>query len=305
MTYFTLFILFAIFMVFKTVIVIPNHAGAVKERLGKYKGNMLPGFHFMIPFFDRVAYTHELREQIFEVPTQSCITKDNIQLEVDGFVCLQVDDVEKASYGIGDYRRASVNLAQTNMRSVIGKLSLDASFSERDNINKAVIKEIDKASSNWGVKVLRYEIKNISPSEHIVETMEKQMEAERQKRSEITLANAEKDSTINLSKGFKQEKINWSEGEKQKRINEAEGKAQEISILSTATAKGLKLISDALDEKGGKKAMQMQISEKFIEELGLILDTAEISIVPTGLANIKGFFEGINQVGNTLTSKEG
>ena len=302
MTYITIFVLIAIFVVLKMFVIIPQNAGAVKERLGRFKGSLAPGFHFLVPFFDRVAYLHEMREQVLEVPPQSCITKDNIQVEVDGLVYLKVMDPEKASYGIGDYRLASVNLAQTNMRSELGKLTLDQTFSERDTINTNVVREVDLASDPWGIKVLRYEIKNISPSPHVVETMEKQMGAERQKRAEITLAEAQKQSTINLSSADRQEKINYSEGEKQLRINEAEGKAQEIEILALATAKGLSQISTAIAKKGGKEAMEMQISELFIDELGGILKTAEVAIVPNQLANKKGFFEGINQVGSSLSN---
>ncbi len=304
MTFFTIFSLIIIFVTYKTIVIIPQHSGVVKERLGKFKGVLLPGFHFMIPFFDRVAYTHEMREQVLDVPSQSCITKDNIQVEVDGIVYLKVISPDKASYGIGDYRLASVNLAQTNMRSEIGKLTLDETFSERESINENVVREVDLASDPWGIKVMRYEIKNISPSDHVVDTLEKQMEAERQKRAEITLAEAEKQSTINLSNAYREEKINLSQGEKQKRMNEAQGKAREIEILAEATAEGLGQISAAIAKKGGQEALQMQISEHFIEELGEILKTAEVSVVPNNLANLKGFFEGINQVGHSLSNKK-
>ncbi|MDT8445806.1 MAG: stomatin-like protein [bacterium] len=304
MTIFTFLVLFALAVTLKTMVIIPQNCGAVKERLGKFNQVLYPGFHFLIPFFDRVAYTHEMREQVLDVPSQSCITKDNIQVEVDGIVYLKVIDPEKASYGIGDYRLASVNLAQTNMRSEIGKLSLDETFSERDSINEHVVREVDLASDPWGIKVMRYEIKNIAPSEHVVETLEKQMEAERQKRAEITLAEAEKLSTINRSNGNRQETINLSEGEKQKRINEAIGKAKEISIIAAASAEGLNLISAAIGKPGGQKALDMRVTEQFIEELGNILQSAQVSVVPANLANIKGFFEGINQVGNAISEQE-
>jgi len=306
MTFFTLLVIILLLITLKTIVIIPQNTGAVKERLGKYTGLLLPGFHFLIPFFDRVAYIHEMREQVLEVPSQSCITKDNIQVEVDGIVFLKVINPEKASYGIGNYRLASVNLAQTNMRSEIGKLTLDQTFSERESINENVVREVDLASDPWGIKVLRYEIKNISPSDHVVDTMEKQMEAERQKRAEITLAEAEKQATINLSNAFRQEKINHSEGEKQKRMNEADGKAKEIEIIAEVTAEGLNHISNAIAKQGGQEAVHMRIAEQFIDELGEILKTAEISIVPNNLANMKGFFEGLNLVGNTMTNnKEG
>ncbi|MDH5561395.1 MAG: paraslipin [Deltaproteobacteria bacterium] len=304
MTFFTILSLITMFVIYKTIIIVPQHSGVVKERLGKFKGVLLPGFHFLIPFFDRIAYSHEMREQVLDVPSQSCITKDNIQVEVDGIVYLKVISPDKASYGIGDYRLASVNLAQTNMRSEIGKLTLDETFSERESINENVVREVDLASDPWGIKVMRYEIKNISPSDHVVDTLEKQMEAERQKRAEITLAEAGKQSTINLSNAYREEKINISEGEKKKRMNEAQGKAREISILAEATAEGLGYISAAIAKKGGQEALQMQISEQFIDELGKILKTAEVSVVPSNLANLKGFFEGLNQVGNTISNKK-
>lgn len=304
MTLFTILVLITLAVLYQTMVIIPQHSSGVMERLGKFKKVLYPGFHFLLPFFDRVSYAHEMREQVLDVPSQSCITKDNIQVEVDGIVYLKVIDPEKASYGIGDYRLASVNLAQTNMRSEIGKLSLDETFSERDSINEQVVREVDLASDPWGIKVLRYEIKNIAPSTHVVETLEKQMEAERQKRAEITLAEAEKLSTINRSNGVRQEKINLSEGEKQKRINESIGKAKEIEVIASASAEGLSLISRAIGKNGGQKALDMRVTEQFIDELGKILNSTEVSIVPASLANIKGFFEGVNQVGTAISKKE-
>ncbi len=301
--YVTIFVLLIMFIVLKTFIVVPAHQAMVKERLGKFKKTLSPGFHFMIPFFDSVAYRHDTREQVLDIPGQNCITKDNIQVEVDGVVYLKVMDVEKASYGIGNYQRASVNLAQTTMRSEIGKMDLDHTFSERETINENIVKEIDLASDPWGIKVLRYEIKNISPSAHMIETMEKQMEAERQKRAEITLANGEKEATINFSTAERQEKINLSEGERQSQINIAEGKAEEISSLAEATAYSIKRLSEALGKPGGEKALKVKLIEQFIEEFGKIVNTSNVTVVPSQLANIKGFFESMGTITDKVTNK--
>lgn len=296
MTVITILVALIIFIMLKTFIVVEEKEAVVKERLGKFVGVMKPGFHFMIPFLDKAAYRHEMREQVLDVPSQVCITRDNIQVAVDGLVYLKVMDAEKASYGIENYRRASVNLAQTTMRSEIGKLSLDDTFSERDTMNDNIVVEIDKASDAWGIKMLRYEIKDITPSDDVVNTLEKQMEAERQKRAEILLATADKESNINISEGERAEQINISEGEKQKLINESEGRAQEISLLAQASAKGIAKIAEAIRKPGGSTAIKMQIIEQFIDEFGKILQSANVSVVPSQLANIHGFFEGISEV---------
>ena len=295
-TIFTVFLLLCLLAIWKTFIIVHMREAIVKERLGKFAGALMPGFHFFIPFLDRIAYRHEMREQVMDVPSQTCITRDNIQVEVDGIVYLKVIDPEKASYGIEDYRRASVNLAQTTMRSEIGKISLEKTFSERDSINENIVKEIDKASDPWGVKVLRYEIKNITPSLKVVDTLEKQMEAERQKRAEITLANAEKESMINRSEGERQEAVNISEGQRQKRINEATGQAQEISILAEATATGIKKVAEAIRRPDGEDAVKIRILDQYIQKTGEIMGEASVSVVPNQLANMKGFFEGVGQV---------
>ena len=299
---FTLFVLFVFFILYKLLLIVPMREVNVIERLGKFRTVLQPGFHFLIPFFDRVAYKHEIREQVLDVPPQSCISKDNTQLEVDGLVYLKVMDGKLASYGIEDYRRAAVNLAQTTMRSEIGKLSLSQTFSERDSLNESIVREIDKASDPWGIKVLRYEIKNITPSLKVIHTLEKQMEAERRKRAEITLANAEKAAMINLSEGERQQAINLSEGEKQRRINEAKGTAQEIAIVARAKAEGMELVSAALAKDGGNEAMNMQLKEQFITQIGKILAEADVSVVPAELAKIEGFFEGMEQVTSAVAA---
>ncbi|WP_448567283.1 SPFH domain-containing protein [Thalassotalea ganghwensis] len=293
---FTFIFLGLLFIILKLVLIVPMREVCVIERLGKFRQVMQPGLHFLIPFIDRVAYRHEIREQVLDIPSQSCISKDNIQIDVDGLVYIKVMDGAKASYGIEDYRRASINLAQTTMRSEIGKLDLSQTFSERDTLNEIIVREIDKASDPWGIKVLRYEVRNITPSANVIHTLEKQMEAEREKRAEITLAQAEKESTINLSEGERQEAINLSEGDKQRQINEAHGKAREIEIITQATAQGMNIIAEAASAPGGDKAIKMRLMEQFIKQTGDILDSADISVMPTEVAKLEGFFKGMENV---------
>ncbi|NQZ06355.1 MAG: paraslipin [Algicola sp.] len=296
----TISLLIILFILYKLLLVVPMREVNVIERLGKFRAVLQPGFHFLIPFFDRVAYAHDTREEVLDVPMQSCISKDNIQIEVDGLVYLKVMDGQKASYGIEDYRRAAVNLAQTTMRSEIGKLNLSQTFSERDSLNESIVREIDVASNPWGIKVLRYEIKNITPSQHVIHTLEKQMEAERTKRAEITLATAEKEAKINLSQGERTEAINISEGEKIKKINEAKGKGLEITIIADAKAQGMMLISEAIGNVGGTDAMNMMLKEQFIDQIGDIMLNADVSVVPKEMAQLEGFFEGMNHVTSTI-----
>ncbi|MCL1066867.1 paraslipin [Shewanella olleyana] len=292
----TIALLFVGFILYKLMLIVPMREVNVIERLGKFRIVLKPGFHFLVPFVDRVAYRHDTREEVLDVPPQSCISKDNTQLEVDGLVYLKVMDGKLASYGIENYRRAAVNLAQTTMRSEIGKLTLSQTFSERDSLNESIVREIDKASDPWGIKVLRYEIKNITPSIHVIHTLEKQMEAERRKRAEITLANAEKDAMINISQGERQEAINLSEGQKQKRINEAVGSGQQITIIAKAKSEGMDMICTALANEGGNDAMNMMLKEQFISQVGNILSESQVSIVPAEMAKLEGFFEGMEQV---------
>jgi regulator of protease activity HflC (stomatin/prohibitin superfamily) len=300
LTYFTILILILAFLFWKTVIVVPMREAFVVERLGKFRVILRPGLHFLIPFFDKIAYRHDTREEVLDIPGQSCISQDNIQIEIDGLVYLKVMDPHKASYGIENYKRASVNLAQTTMRSEVGKLKLSQTFSERETLNETIVKEIDRASHHWGIKVMRYEVKNITPSDNVVSTLEKQMEAEREKRSEITLALAEKESRINLSEGERQEAINISEGEKQKKINEAKGKAQEITILAEASARGIDMVGEAIKGPGGRVAVKMRLLDNFINELGNIMDHSDVSVLPNEMANIKGIFEGTKEMSQTL-----
>jgi len=298
--YTTITLLVLGFFLYHLILIVPMRQRSVIERLGKFRGVFEPGIYLLIPFVDRVAYRHETREQCLNVPNQSCISRDNIQIDVDGLLYIKVMDAYKASYGIEDYLMAAINLAQTTVRSEVGKLTLGQTFSERDTLNATLVREIDTASETWGIKVMRYEVMNITPSYNVIDVLEKQMEAERQKRAEITLANAERDSTINLSQGERQEAINVSEGEKQKRINEAQGRAREISILATATADGMTAIADAISLPGGKQAMNLRLIETYIDRLSDLFKSSDISIVPQDLARIEGFFEGFDQVSNTL-----
>ena len=305
MTWITLTLLALIVIVLKTFKVVHQRHAFVKERLGKFAGVLEPGFHFLIPFIDRVAYRQEMREQVFDVPSQICITRDNIQVDVDGLVYLQVMDPQKASYGIEDYQRASINLAQTTMRSEIGKLTLHQSFSEREKLNESIVREVDKASNPWGIKVLRYELRNITPSSNVVHTLEQQMEAEREKRADVTTAEANKEATIQISKGERQAAINISEGEKIRRINEAEGRAKEITLLAEASAYGIRRVGGAILKPGGQDAVRMRILEEFIDEFGKILQGSQVSVVPHDLANIQGVVAGLSRTGDAMAPKGG
>jgi len=237
---------------------------------------------------DKVAYKHTLKEQVIDVSAQTCITKDNISVEVDGVLYLQVVEPKNASYGIDNYHFASIQLAQTTMRSIIGKLELDKTFEERDTINAIIVEAVDKASDPWGVKVARYEIKNIAPPQSIKDAMEKQMRATREKRAIIATSEGEMQAKINQAEGDKQELIARSEGEKMKRINEAEGKGREIERIAEATAQGVRLIALAIQEKGGKDAINLRVAEQYIGEFGKLAKTNNTIILPSDLSDIAG-----------------
>ncbi len=290
----TLLVLY--FILTRLFIIVEFREEVIQERLGKFKKNLKPGFHFLVPFVDRPAYRREMREQVLDVPSQTCITKDNIEVAVDGLVYIKVMDAYKASYGISNYQAAAVNLAQTTMRSEVGKITLDDTFSEREQMNENIVREIDKAADPWGIKVLRYEIKNIRPSNLIVDTMEKQMEAEREKRAEIVHSEGYRQARINESEGEQQSKVLLSEAERQRRINVAKGKAKEIELVATATAKGINRISEAIARPGGKLAVKTKLVEQYIEEFGNIVKNSNISVLPTETANLKTFFEGVSKI---------
>lgn len=289
-------ILFVVVAFLKTIRVVPQKVAFIVERLGKYNATLDAGLHILIPFIDRVSYKHTLKEQAIDVPSQTCITRDNISVEVDGILYLQVIDPQKASYGINNYQFAAMQLAQTTMRSVIGKLELDKTFEERETINTTIVEAVDKASDPWGVKVTRYEIKNIVPPQSIKDAMEKQMRAEREKRAVIAESEGDKQAKINRAEGVKQEMIATSEGEKQKRINEAEGRAAEIERVAKATANGLREIALAINEQGGINAVNLRIAEQYLTEFGKLAKTNNTIILPTNLGDLAGIVSTVTTV---------
>src|SRR6056297_1220799 len=278
---------------FKLIRIVPEQEAYVIERFGKYQTTLGSGLHLIIPVIQRIAYKHIIKEEVFDVDPQVCITSDNVQVTVDGLLYLRVMDPVKASYGIDNYRYATAQLAKTTMRSEIGKLELDRTFSERDQINDAIVKALDEASDPWGIKVTRYEIKDISPTETIEKAMEQQMRAEREKRAGILASEGEKSARINISKGDRQSSINLSKGERQKRINESEGRAQAIEITSEATAGGLTVVAEALQLPKGKSAMALRLAEQYLEQFGSIINTAETSVLPDDLARLKSLIDTV------------
>jgi regulator of protease activity HflC (stomatin/prohibitin superfamily) len=288
--------IFAFVILARSIRVVPQKSAFIIERLGKYKKTLTAGFHILVPLLDRVAYKHTLKEQALDVASQICITKDNISVEVDGILYLQVMDAMKSSYGIDDYQFASTQLAQTTMRSIIGKMELDKTFEERDAINTSIVDAVDKASDPWGVKVTRYEVKNITPPQSIKDAMEKQMRAEREKRALIAESEGDKQAKINRAEGDKQELIARSEGEKQRRINEAEGRAAEIEKVAVATSIGLKKIATAINEKGGAEAVNLRIAEQYIGEFGKLAQENNTMILPSNLTDVGGMVATIGKV---------
>ena len=282
----TVVVVLVVMVIAKTAIVVPQQSAYIVEYLGKYRKTIKAGFHILIPFIERVAYKHNLKESAVDIQEQICITRDNVQVGVDGVLYLKVLDAQRASYGIGDYIFAIGQLAQTTLRSEIGKIDLDRTFEERGTINTSVVMELDKASDPWGVKVLRYEIKNINPPQDVLSAMEKQMRAEREKRAVILTSEGERDAKINEAEGGKQQVIKESEAAKQKKINEAEGEAEAILSVSTATAEGIRRVAIALETAGGDKAMQLRIAEQYIEEFGRLAKAGNTFVVPSNLSDI-------------------
>ena len=285
-----------IIILFKTARVVPQKSAFVVERLGKYSRTLEAGFHILIPFIDKISYRLSMKEIAIDVPPQVCITADNVSVEVDGILYLRVMDPVKAAYGIHDYKFATTQLAMTTMRSEIGKLELDKTFIERVTVNANVVDAVDMASDPWGIKVTRYEIKNITPPESVQQAMEKQMRAEREKRAEIAHSEGERQSKINRAEGGRQEMISMSEGEKMKRINEAEGRALEIERLAQATARGIREIAAAIKEPGGEEAVSLRIAEQWIGEFGNLAKTNNTMIVPMDLADIGGTVAALTKV---------
>ncbi|HEU4624833.1 MAG TPA: slipin family protein [Steroidobacteraceae bacterium] len=271
----------------KTATVVPQQSAYVVENLGRYSRTLQAGFHILVPFVERIAYKHNLKEEAIDIPEQVCITRDNVQVGVDGVLYLQVLDASKASYGITNYRFAITQLAQTTLRSEIGKIELDRTFEERAAINANVVSELDKASAPWGVKVLRYEIKNINPPKDVLQAMEKQMRAEREKRAVVLTSEGERDAKINQAEGEKQRVIKESEAKQRQQINEAHGQAEAILAVATATAEGLRRVGEALSGRGGMEAMQLRVAEEYVKQFGHLADEAQSTlIVPANLSDI-------------------
>ncbi|RUO60313.1 SPFH domain-containing protein [Pseudidiomarina insulisalsae] len=290
------FALAAIIIILKTARIVPQRTNYVIERLGRYNRTLDSGFHLLIPFIDKVAYQHTLKEEVIDVERQACVTKDNIQVGINGVLYIQVVDAHKASYGINDYRYAASQLAQTTMRSVIGQTDLDKTFEERARINEIVVQALDEAASPWGIKVLRYEISDIELPMSIKDALEQQMRAERERRAAIAKSEGERQSMINVSEGHKQEVINLSEAEKLKQINEAEGRAREIELVAAATAEGLRKIAAAIQEPGGQDAVSLRVAEQYVKEFGNLAKETNTLILPAQLADIGGAVAGLTEV---------
>jgi regulator of protease activity HflC (stomatin/prohibitin superfamily) len=280
--------LLVIFALRRTLIVVPQQSAFIVELLGKYSRTLSAGFHILVPFMENIAYKHNLKERAIDIPEQICITKDNVQVGIDGVLYLQVLDAARASYGISDYNFAISQLAQTTLRSEIGKIDLDRTFEERGKINVNVVSELDKATEPWGVKVLRYEIKNINPPHDVLSAMEKQMRAEREKRAVVLTSEGERDAKINQAEGDKQRVIKQSEANRQQQINEAQGEAEAILAVATATAEGLRRVAEAVSATGGREAMQLRVAEDYIQQFGNLAQKSNTLVVPANLSDIAG-----------------
>jgi regulator of protease activity HflC (stomatin/prohibitin superfamily) len=278
--------LFVFWVVAKTAVVVPQQNAYVVERLGRFSGVLDAGFHILVPFVDVIRYRHLLKEQAMDIPEQVCITKDNVQVAVDGILYLKVMDPERASYGISNYTFAITQLAQTTLRSEIGKIDLDRTFEERTYVNTQVVSEVDKASEAWGVKVLRYEIKNITPPQDILAAMEKQMRAEREKRAVVLQSEGERDAAINSAEGQKQQVIKASEARKQQQINEAEGQASAIQAVARATSDGIRFVAEAIRAEGGFEAVQLRVAEQYITQFGQIARAGNSLVIPSNLSDV-------------------
>jgi regulator of protease activity HflC (stomatin/prohibitin superfamily) len=280
--------LLIIIIVAKTAVVVPQQSAFVVERLGRFHQVMQAGFHILLPFVDNIRYRHSLKESAIDIPAQVCITRDNVQVGVDGVLYLKVLSPERASYGIADYHFAISQLAQTTLRSEIGKIDLDKTFEERMNINASVVTELDKASEPWGVKVLRYEIKNITPPQDVLAAMEKQMRAEREKRAVILTSEGARDAAINTAEGDKQQVIKASEARRQQQINEADGQAAAILSVARATAEGIRHVASAMREPGGMEATQLRVAEQYVHQFGMLAQHSNTVILPANVADVAG-----------------
>ena len=291
-----IFAILVLVIVAKTAIVVPQQSAYVVERLGRYAGTLDAGFHILVPFIDVVRYKHSLKENAIDIPAQVCITRDNVQVGVDGVLYLKVMNPERASYGIQDYHFAISQLAQTTLRSEVGKIDLDKTFEERTNINTQVVSEVDKATDPWGVKVLRYEIKNITPPSDVLAAMEKQMRAEREKRAVILTSEGQRDAAVNTAEGAKQEVIKASEARRQQQINEAEGQASAIMAVARATAEGIREVASAMQQPGGTEAVQLRVAEQYITQFGNLAQKTNTMIVPATTSDISSMIATAMQV---------
>lgn len=294
----------AIIIVAKTATIVPQQQAYVIENLGKYSRTLRAGFHILIPFIERISYKHSLKEMAIDIPEQVCITQDNVQVGVDGVLYLQILDPKRASYGIADYVFAISQLAQTTLRSEIGTIDLDRTFVERAVINANVVREVDLASDAWGVKVLRYEIRNINPPRDVIEAMEKQMRAEREKRAVILESEGVRDANINRAEGEKQQVIKESEAKRQSQINEAEGEANAIEAVAAATAEGLRQVATAVASEGGHEAMQLRVAEQYVAQFGQLAKKANTLVVPANLSDVASMLALATKVIQT-TSDDG
>lgn len=279
-------IVFLLIVLIKTAVVVPQRSEYVVERLGKYRKTIGAGFHILIPFLDKISYKRSLKEEPIDIAAQTCITCDNVTLEVDGILYLQVVDSKKSAYGIDNYHFAAAQLAQTSLRSAIGKIELDKTFEARETLNGQVVEALDEAATNWGVKVLRYEIKDIQPPRTVLDAMEKQMKAEREKRAEIARSEGQKQAIINKAEGDRAEAISLSEGEKLKRINEADGRAQEILRVADATAEGIRKVAEAMSEPAGREAASLEVAKKYLDEFGKLAKENNTMIIPGNVADV-------------------
>ncbi len=275
-----------LFILAKTAVVVPQQSAYIVERLGRYSGTLNAGFHILIPFLDVIRYRHSLKEVAIDIAEQICITRDNVQVSVDGVLYLKVLNAERASYGITNFVFAISQLAQTTLRSEVGKIELDRTFEERTNINTSVVSELDKASDPWGVKVLRYEIKNIKPPRDVLDAMEKQMRAEREKRAVILNSEGIRDAAINEAEGRKQEVIKNSEAKRTQQINEAEGEAAAIRSVAGATAEGIVKVAEAIQSPGGDQALQLRVAEQYITEFGNLAKEGNSLIMPASVSDV-------------------
>ena len=281
-----IFAFFLLIVMAKTAVVVPQQNAFIVERLGRFAGVLQAGFHILVPFVDVIRYRHTLKEQSVDIPAQVCITRDNVQVGVDGVLYLKVLNPERASYGISDYMFAISQLAQTTLRSEVGKIDLDRTFEERTNINTSVVSELDKASESWGVKVLRYEIKNITPPADVLAAMEKQMRAEREKRAVILTSEGQRDAAINTAEGDKQQTIKASEAHRQRQINEAQGQAEAILAVATATAEGIRRVAEAIKVDGGHQAVQLRVAEQYVAQFGQLAAGSTNLVLPANVSDI-------------------